>query len=92
MRLDPDPEGALRLVLGRTVEGFQTQPFVALQHKDGWSEVQGKTCGRLEHVLKNPADQQLCQGSQVQSGIPAAQRTHRTCLTMNVAGLMPAPI
>jgi hypothetical protein len=50
----PDPEGALRLVLDRTIEGFQTQPFIALQHKDGWSEVQGKTCGRLEHVLKKP--------------------------------------
>jgi hypothetical protein len=50
MRLDPDPEGALRLVLGRTVEDFQTQPFVALQHKDDGSEVQGKTCWRLEPV------------------------------------------
>jgi hypothetical protein len=50
MRRYPDPEGALRLVLGRTVEGFQIQPFVALQHKDGWSEVQGKTCWRLEPV------------------------------------------
>jgi len=35
-------------------KSFQTQPFAALQHKEDWAKVQGKTCDRLQHVPKKP--------------------------------------
>jgi hypothetical protein len=61
MRINPDPEGMSRLALDRTVQKLpdpticcQTQPFAALQHKEDWAKVQGKTCDRLQHVPKKP--------------------------------------
>jgi hypothetical protein len=40
---------------------FQIQPFAALQHREGWSKVQGKTCQGLQHGLNNRAEQHLHQ-------------------------------
>ena len=54
-------EGMSRLVLDRTFQKRPDQPFAALQHREGWSRVQGKTCDRLQHVMKNRADQHLHQ-------------------------------